>query len=346
MQRLQTYFALLSTLMTILACALVTLGFVLVYNAPPLLFLLIAPASCITFALSITISYFLTEPLRRLRAHIQAFHAGDPAAYITPSGRIHEIDRLAESFEELARRTMTYQSELAAREHNQAEFISDVAHELRTPLTAIRGNAEMLLDPDLPPELHDKFCRIIVAESERLGRLSNDLLTLQRIEDERDDAELERIELKALAESVVDTLEPILRERQANTLVVGEAPDVLGHPDRLRQVVSNLVENASRFIEPGGLVTVELIGLEGNSVITVKDNGPGFGDVNPARLFDRFYRADSSRSRGTGGTGLGLAIVKTIVEGHDGTVQAFNLPEGGACFMVAIPSITAGEDAV
>ena len=82
-----------------------------------------------------------------------------------------------------------------------------------------------------------------------------------------------------------------------------------------------------------------MCGLRDNSVVQVKDDGCGFGDIDPNLLFDRFYRADVSRARNTGGTGLGLAIVKSIVEAHDGTVEAFNRPEGGACFLIAIPSI-------
>ena len=123
-------------------------------------------------------------------------------------------------------------------------------------------------------------------------------------------------------------MEPILRDRHANTEIVGEAPDVLGDPDRLKQAVTNLVENASRFIEPDGHITIELFGLKGNSILAVKDDGTGFGDIDPQLLFDRFYRTDASRSRGTGGTGLGLAIVKSVVESHDGTVEAINLPDG------------------
>ena len=237
--------------------------------------------------------------------------------------------------------TTQQQHDLEIKERRQNEFISDVAHELRTPLTAIRGNAEMLSDPDLPPSLHEKFCDIIVNESERLSRLTHDLLTLQRIESSPIPETMQRVNLHDLANSVVDALSPILHDRQANTKVSGEAPDVLGNPDSLRQAVTNLVENASRFIKPGGHISVELFGMNGNSIIAVKDDGCGFGDVDPKLLFDRFYRTDASRTRGTGGTGLGLAIVKSIAEAHDGTVEAVNLPEGGACFMIAIPSIPA-----
>ena len=305
---------------------------------PPKAFLLLAPAGAVTFVLSLVIGHFLAEPLLLLVKRAQAFRVGDDAAF-EPDGRLYEADELARSFNELARTAKVQQKDLVLKERRQAAFVGDVAHELRTPLTAIRGNAEMLLDPDLPPEMHDKFLSIIIGESERLSRLTNDLLTLKRIESDVMPFELSRVNLGKVCREVLDMLEPILREREANTEVVGEAPDVLGNPDRLKQVVSNLVENASRFIDPGGHIVIELFGLRGNSIVAVKDDGCGFGDVDPALLFDRFYRTDSSRSRDTGGTGLGLAIVKSVVEAHDGTVEAINLPDGGACFIVALPAI-------
>lgn len=301
---------------------------------------LLLPSGIIIFCISLLIGHFLTEPLMDLTKKIDAWRRGANIA-IEPDGRMYEADLLACDFKTLVQTTKQQQHDLAIKERRQNDFISDVAHELRTPLTAIRGNAEMLSDPDLPPELHDKFCSIIVSESERLSRLTHDLLTLQKIEQSPIPAEMQRVDLRELAMSVVDALTPILIERGANVQVDGEAPDVLGDPDALRQAITNLVENASRFIEPGGHIVVKLYGLAGNSIISVNDDGTGFGDVDPKMLFDRFYRTDASRARNTGGTGLGLAIVKSVAEAHDGTVEALNRPEGGACFIVAIPSIPA-----
>lgn len=134
-------------------------------------------------------------------------------------------------------------------------------------------------------------------------------------------------------------MNPIFEENGAELKIEGEAPDVLGNPDRLQQVIYNLVANASRFVGKGGHVTVRLAGLADKSVISVIDDGPGFGDIDPKLLFTRFYRGDNSRARNTGGTGLGLSIVKGIVEGHDGTIEAFNAAGGGACFVVSLPSV-------
>lgn len=325
-------------MLSLLASTTVLLVCFLAFDLSPKAFLFLIPVPLIVFPLSLIIGHFLSEPLRTLAQRISAYRSGADVA-IEEDGRLFEADVLANDFRELVQTVQTQQHDLALKERRQATFVSDVAHELRTPLTAIHGNAEMLDDPDLPPDLHKKFCAIIINESERLNRLTHDLLALQRIEDDLSPLELSRINLRELAAGVLDALEPILRNRKAITRIVGEAPDVLGNADRLKQAITNLVENASRFIEPNGHITIELFGLHNNSIIAVKDDGSGFGDVDPHLLFDRFYRTDSSRSRGTGGTGLGLAIVKSIVNAHDGTVEAINLPNGGASFIIALPSI-------
>lgn len=297
------------------------------------------PVSAVTFVLSLIIGYFLAEPLRLLLKRVRAYRAGVKVSF-EPDGRLYEADELSESMDALVKKLESQQADLVRESRRQSDFVSDVAHELRTPLTAIRGNAEMLQDPDLPDSMREKFTGIIVTESERLSRLVNDLLTLQRIENNETQAdELSRVNLRDVAQNVVDTLHPILVEREANVEIVGEAPDVLGNFDRLKEALTNLVENASRFISPGGHISIELSGLHGSSVIQVKDDGAGFGDIDPNLLFGRFYRADTSRARNTGGTGLGLSIVKSIVDAHDGTVEAVNRASGGATFIIAIPSI-------
>ncbi len=310
----------------------------LLYDLPWQTFFLLVPSAFLTFVLSLIIGYLLSEPLRLLQRKVKAYRAGAPVTF-EPDGRLYEADELSETMQALVSKLESQQADLVRENKRQSEFVSDVAHELRTPLTAIRGNAEMLADPDLPQELQQKFSGIVVAEAERLSRLVNDLLTLQRIERDDIPTRFARVNLRTVAQDVVDTLHPILVERQANVRIVGEAPDVLGDKDRLKEALTNLVENASRFIDPGGHISIELSGLHGNSVIQVIDDGVGFGNIDPNLLFGRFYRADSSRARNTGGTGLGLAIVKTIVEAHDGTVEAVNRAEGGACFIVAIPAI-------
>lgn len=307
-------------------------------------FVPLIPIACVVFLISLAIGSFIGKPLSDLRAKIKAYRAGDTSVSFKPGESLQEADDLAGDFKDLLDSSYAQAADLSRREKQQMQFVGDVAHELRTPLTAIHGNAELLADPDLPPAMREKFTRTILTESERLTHLVNDLLSLQHIEGDSYVMNFKRVNLRPVAQEAVDALTPVLDARGANVEITGEAPDVLGNRDRLKEVVSNLVDNASRFIEPGGHIRIELYGVKDNSVIAVKDDGTGFGDVDPKMLFERFYRTDFSRARNTGGSGLGLAIVKSIVEAHDGTVEAYNLPEGGACFMVAIPSIDPADN--
>ena len=134
-------------------------------------------------------------------------------------------------------------------------------------------------------------------------------------------------------------LEPLLEDREVTLTVNGRAPLVLGDLDRLQQVVLNLVDNASRFVGTGGHVVVELTAEGDRAVLSVIDDGPGIPEGDLPRLFDRFYRADTSRTRASGGAGLGLAIVRAIVTAHGGRIEAANMPGGGARMTVVLPAI-------
>ena len=234
-------------------------------------------------------------------------------------------------------------NDMRCEEARQAQFVSDVSHEIRTPLTAIRGAAETLAGGDVPEEMAKRFLNQIINECNRLTRLANDLLTLQKAEGQ--EMELSRINLRAIADNCALLMKGLVEERGVKLSVVGEAPDVNGNADALNQILVNLIENASRFAGEGGQVRVEVAGMGAHSVIAVKDDGPGFGDEDPAHLFDRFYRADQSRARfkGSGNSGLGLAIVRALTEAMGGSVEAANLPNKGAVFIVALPSLLPEE---
>ncbi|MDR1017054.1 MAG: HAMP domain-containing histidine kinase [Coriobacteriales bacterium] len=284
---------------------------------------------------------FNASGITTLMHKAQRLAVGDYSVeFVTPETKTGPEANLefAEALESVRDQMQSLVSETRSESARQNQFISDVSHELRTPLTAIRGAAETMLDPDISPADARHFAQTIIRESERLTRLTKDLTTLERI-DSNDNLTLGRVNLRDVAQAVAEVMRPLLAERGVELQVRGEAPDILANADRVQQVVQNLVDNASRYTQSGGHVVVQLSGVREMSVLTVADDGPGFGDVDPTRLFDRFYRGDPSRAAKSGGTGLGLAIVKAIVDGYDGTVEAFNLPEHGAAFVVAIPSV-------
>lgn len=312
--------------------------------------LVTAAVVVLVFALGMFVSRMVLDhtfaPFDDLVEQAERFAKGERPVVFTEHPYCEEVVDLERSLNRILSEMSKADEELRAEEERQAQFVSDVSHEIRTPLTAIQGTAETLMDPDMPQEMREKFLSNIIDESQRLTRLANDLLTLNRIEGASGEVEMRRLNLRELADATAVSLAALFEERQVSLTVTGEAPDIMGNADRIRQVITNLAENASRFAPKNGHVRIKLQGIGGNSVLSVSDDGPGFGDVDPARLFDRFYRADSSRARGrgTGGTGLGLAIVKAIVEQHNGTVEAVNLPERGACFITAFPSLGPADD--
>ncbi len=284
------------------------------------------------------VSRWLTAPLLKLEGATAAFAAGNHKVRVSPTGP-REIVAVAESFNSMADEVERVVTELRAEERLKGQFVSDVSHELRTPLTAIRGAAETLLDGDVPSGDQERFLTSIVAESDRLARLANDLLTLQKIEGATGELPLRIVDLRAAAERVASAFQPLLEDRGVRFAIVGEAPTVLGDQDRLQQVIANLVDNASRHVGKGGHVEVRLESDGEWALLSVIDDGPGIPEEDLKNLFDRFYRSQPSRDRSTGGSGLGLAIVKAIVTAHGGTIQATNRSGGGSRFTVKLPAL-------
>jgi two-component system OmpR family sensor kinase len=314
----------------------------LLYDYRRQLALLVGIYLAIAVVIGELLARWLVRPLRTLQAGASSL-AADHSVRVIPEGP-REVRDVADALNRMAEEIETSSIELHDEELRKSRFVSDVSHELRTPLTAIRGAAETLLDEEVPAEDRKRFLSTIVAESDRLARLASDLLTLQRIEGATGELPLLRVDLRQVAALAVEAIEPLAAERGVKVTLEGGAPAVLGDRDRLQQVIANLVDNATRMTPAGGSVTVRLTEGDKLGVVEVADEGPGIPDGDLQRLFDRFYRAESSRARATGGAGLGLAIVKAIVASHRGTITAANRPGGGAVFTVSLPALAGPSD--
>lgn len=239
-----------------------------------------------------------------------------------------ELGRLADTFNEM----------LASLEQvyaTQQRFIADASHELRAPLTLIQANLELLLRPRLDPDQQAAAAQEAHREASRLARLVADLLVLARA-DAGMPIRRERVELDRLAMEVLGEVRHLAAEHRL--AVDGLEPSiVVGDPDRLRQLVLILLENAVKYTPPGGRIAMSLDRENGTAVVTVRDTGIGIGPDHLPRVFERFYRADAGRSCDPGGTGLGLSIAQWIVSQHNGSIALTSRPREGTEAVVRLP---------
>lgn len=227
------------------------------------------------------------------------------------------------------------------------DFVANVSHELRTPLTALMGFIETMRGPARnDPQARDRFLDIMEGEAQRMNRLVGDLLSLSRVEDDERVRPRDEVDLLDVLDSVLRTLKPLADEAGVvlDRIAAEASIKVTGDQDQLMQVFTNLVENAIKYGGSGGKVSlrVEFMtrdpALRASGVrVKVIDYGPGIEDVHLPRLTERFYRADSHRSRALGGTGLGLAIVKHIINRHRGRLRVESEVGRGTTFTVILP---------
>ena len=237
-------------------------------------------------------------------------------------------------------------SEIRRLEAVRRDFVANVSHELKTPLTAIRGFAETLVSGEVPEPDVKTYLGVILRHAERLGSLINDLLELSRIESRKVSLRPGPLEVGRVAAAVLAGLEPQLRLCSIEArLEDAGAPPALADRHAVEQVLTNLLDNAAKYTEPGGHVVVR-VGAEGGFVTTeVADDGIGIPAEDLPRIFERFYRVDKARSRDLGGTGIGLAIVKHLVGAMGGEISVASELGSGTTFRFTLPRAEPGAPA-
>jgi signal transduction histidine kinase len=266
-------------------------------------------------AVGLLLSRAIARPLRRLTEAAAAVARGRLDQQVPVRSR-DELGRLTRTFNEMTAR-------LRAARQTQQDFVANVSHELRTPLTAVKGLVETLREGAVDdPEVRDRFLETMEDETDRLIRLVNDLLVLSRADSEALNLQAEQVDLQALVRATAERLVPRAEARNVRITVqstLTEPPVARADPDRLQQVLVNLLDNAIKYSLPGGEVTVHLgESPVGMARMQVRDEGIGIPAEELARIGERFYRADRARSRAEGGSGLGLAIAQALVEAHGG----------------------------
>jgi signal transduction histidine kinase len=301
-------------------------------------------AGALILAIALIASYLagarVSAPLRRMAAIAARVDAGDLEPRMpTSDARGDEVRVLADAFNHMLDR-------LADAFKGQRAFIADASHELRTPLTVIRGQLEVLAAQEHPDGTEIRRVeRLVQAEVARIGRLVDDLLLLAQSE-QRNFLRLEPIDLVSFVEELFDGI-TLTAERRYE---LGEIPSgtLVADPDRLAQAVRNLARNAiEHTVAPDGLVRLELERVPPDGIrFSVIDDGPGIPAEERERVFDRFHRTDSSRTRAAGGAGLGLAIVRAIADGHGGRAYVRATTDSkGARLELELPGFTEARPA-
>lgn len=279
--------------------------------------------------LALLLSHWVLAPIRALTQGARRLAGGDLSFRVSPSGP-PEVAELARTFNRMAQA-------LEEAERQRRSLMADVAHELRTPLTNLQGYLEALQDGVLEPT--PETLSTLRGQVLQLARLVEDLRLLAR-------AEAGSLHLERVPTSPLEVLQRAVSAHRARASARGvslelrapeDLPPVPMDPQRIGQVLGNLLENALRHTPEGGRVVVAAERADGFLRVVVEDTGPGIPPEHLPHLFERFYRVDPSRSRETGGAGLGLAIARSLVNAHGGSIWAENRPEGGARFVFTLP---------
>jgi signal transduction histidine kinase len=277
----------------------------------------------------------MTQPLRDMAKAARRMETGDYGQRVQTASR-DEVGQLALAFNRMS-------GELESRERLRRDLVANVSHELKTPISALRARLENLLDG--VERADTATLQVMLSQTERLTRLVDQLLELSRLESGDVPMVRQSLALRPLVERVLSEIDVVRARRDVELAehVPDDLPAVYADPERVHQVLFNLLDNAVRFTPSGGRVTVTAHRGNGNVDVAVADTGPGIAPEHLPRLFERFYRVDSGRSRDEGGTGIGLAIARSVVEAHGGRIWAESQPGRGSTFTFELPVAAAPQ---
>jgi len=287
----------------------------------------LAVALTVSVALSLLLARHLSRPVRLLDETVSNLSLGDYEAR-TRISTLDETGRLADHINQLA---ATLEKNRSARRR----WMADIAHELRTPVAILKGEVEALADGVRP--VNERMTRSLQEEIEHLSSLIDDLQTLALSDAGALNVQKDRTELQLLVQQCSEAFRERLAQRNIDLKTTTQPQEVQVDSQRMRQLLQNLLENSCRYVEEGGLVSVQQRPVSNGFELVVEDSGPGLTDKQMPRVFERFYRVEASRSRAGGGTGLGLSICRNITEAHSGQIEATRSRLGGLKIRIEIP---------
>ncbi len=254
---------------------------------------------------------------------LRRISAGDLSVQLPEAGGV-ELSKIGKLTNQIVANLKDDISKLKKLERVRSEFLANVSHELRTPIFSIQGFIETLIDGAIDdPGVNREFLQKAYEHSERLNNLLNDLIEISRIESGEMRMSFRYFDITEFLRTIIEEMIPKAEKKslRIENRIISQEVLVLGDKERLRQVMYNLVDNAIKYTDSGGIIEVGFVELPDSVRVFVRDTGSGIGKEHLARIFERFYRVDKDRSRSVGGTGLGLAIVKHIIDAHKSKVD-------------------------
>ena len=292
-------------------------------------------ALIIMFVLSLLVLLVFTlavyRPLKKITRATEEYADGN-LTHTIEVNKDDEIGHLAASLNYMA-------SELSKGEDNQKQFIANVSHDFRSPLTSIKGYIEAMEDGTIPPEMMDKYLKIVLNETERLTKLTNSLLSLNNLNTRGMHLDISDFDINAVIKNTAATFEGTCKAKRIRFKLVlcGERLFVSADMGKIQQVLYNLIDNAIKFSEQGSDIKLETSEKNDTVFVSVKDSGIGIPKESQKLVFDRFYKTDLSRGKDKKGTGLGLAITKEIINAHHENINVISTVGVGTEFIFTLP---------
>ena len=297
--------------------------------------LIVLATIAVVFVLSTFILIVFTDivyiPLKKITKATEAYAEGD-FTYPIDIDKNDEIGYLAAS--------LTYMADkLSHFEDDQKKFIANVSHDFRSPLTSMKGYLEAMADGTIPPEQHEKYIKIVNNETERLTKLTNNLLTLNNLNITGMNLDITDFDINKTIRNTVATFEGTCKKKHIsfNLVLTGETLYVSADKGKIEQVLYNLIDNAIKFSKPESSIRLETSEKNETIFVSVKDSGIGIPKDDMKLIFDRFYKTDQSRGRDKKGTGLGLSIVKEIINAHHENINVISTVDVGTEFIFTLP---------
>ncbi|HIZ73902.1 MAG TPA: HAMP domain-containing protein [Candidatus Mediterraneibacter stercoravium] len=284
----------------------------------------------LSFIFLIGFHFFVYRPLRQITEAAKQYASGN-LDYEIPVYTHDEIGYLSASLNYMA-------VQLKDMDDYQKKIVANVSHDFRSPLTSIKGYVEAMNDGTIPPELHEKYLRIILFETERLTDLTTDLLTLNEFDTKELLLDKTQFDIQEVIKTTAESFEGVCTPKHISIELLLLPGEILVYADRrkIQQVLYNLIDNAIKFSENNSSITIEVVEKNGKVFVSVKDHGIGIPKKELNKIWERFYKSDLSRGKDKKGTGLGLSIVKEVIQAHDEHINVISTEGVGTEFIFSL----------